>query len=245
MAEGQPMPALTTLQATPEYGCGGVNAPLSNLAAHALLGRGLQGISAAASTNKKSSSSGGGGVPLPCAFVPIPDVVAQVVASLEKGASSSGTSASGSNNQQGGGGGNGDVSSGGSIARPPTMGLSTQQPGAGAGSASQSSVLTSKGTSCFVSCYPSARGGATKDGKGFVPSDPSMTGGSMGAAGEQQEGCLLYTSDAADEEDSVDLGGRRIIKKKKRKENIQCKDEEIGGIVYTIICPDKTMRKRN
>ena len=27
--------------------------------------------------------------------------------------------------------------------------------------------------------------------------------------------CLLYTSDAADEEDSVDLGGRRIIKKKK------------------------------
>ena len=30
-----------------------------------------------------------------------------------------------------------------------------------------------------------------------------------------KEFCLLYTSDAADEEDSVDLGGRRIIKKKK------------------------------
>src|SRR5664280_3727240 len=30
------------------------------------------------------------------------------------------------------------------------------------------------------------------------------------------EDCLLYTSDAADEEDSVDLGGRRIIKKKKK-----------------------------
>ena len=29
--------------------------------------------------------------------------------------------------------------------------------------------------------------------------------------------CLLYTSDAADERSSVDLGGRRIIKKKKRK----------------------------
>src|SRR5664280_1025549 len=28
----------------------------------------------------------------------------------------------------------------------------------------------------------------------------------------QQASCLLYTSDAADEEDSVDLGGRRIIK---------------------------------
>ena len=28
-------------------------------------------------------------------------------------------------------------------------------------------------------------------------------------------GCLLYTSDAADERSSVDLGGRRIIKKTK------------------------------
>eukprot|EP00656_Telonema_subtile_P004583 TRINITY_DN12095_c0_g2_i3.p1 TRINITY_DN12095_c0_g2~~TRINITY_DN12095_c0_g2_i3.p1 ORF type:complete len:147 (+),score=31.80 TRINITY_DN12095_c0_g2_i3:106-546(+) len=28
---------------------------------------------------------------------------------------------------------------------------------------------------------------------------------------EQWEDCLLYTSDAADEEDSVDLGGRRIL----------------------------------
>ena len=31
--------------------------------------------------------------------------------------------------------------------------------------------------------------------------------------------CLLYTSDAADERSSVDLGGRRIIKKKNRVEN--------------------------
>ena len=29
--------------------------------------------------------------------------------------------------------------------------------------------------------------------------------------------CLLYTSDAADERSSVDLGGRRIIKKTKKK----------------------------
>ena len=29
--------------------------------------------------------------------------------------------------------------------------------------------------------------------------------------------CLLYTSDAADEEDSVDFGGRRTIKKKKNR----------------------------
>ena len=32
-----------------------------------------------------------------------------------------------------------------------------------------------------------------------------------------ETGCLLYTSDAADERSSVDLGGRRIIKKKKRQ----------------------------
>ena len=31
--------------------------------------------------------------------------------------------------------------------------------------------------------------------------------------------CLLYTSDAADERSSVDLGGRRIIKKKNRVYN--------------------------
>ena len=33
----------------------------------------------------------------------------------------------------------------------------------------------------------------------------------------QQGACLLYTSDAADERSSVDLGGRRIIKKKIKK----------------------------
>ena len=31
--------------------------------------------------------------------------------------------------------------------------------------------------------------------------------------------CLLYTSDAADERSSVDLGGRRFLKKKKRKKS--------------------------
>ena len=35
------------------------------------------------------------------------------------------------------------------------------------------------------------------------------------AAADLPEACLLYTSDAADERSSVDLGGRRIIKKKK------------------------------
>ena len=35
------------------------------------------------------------------------------------------------------------------------------------------------------------------------------------AAPRPARDCLLYTSDAADERSSVDLGGRRIIKKKK------------------------------
>ena len=34
---------------------------------------------------------------------------------------------------------------------------------------------------------------------------------------KSNSGCLLYTSDAADERSSVDLGGRRIIKKKNNK----------------------------
>ena len=35
------------------------------------------------------------------------------------------------------------------------------------------------------------------------------------AVSEDCDLCLLYTSDAADERSSVDLGGRRILKKKK------------------------------
>eukprot|EP00658_Telonema_sp_P-2_P044124 TRINITY_DN319_c0_g1_i11.p1 TRINITY_DN319_c0_g1~~TRINITY_DN319_c0_g1_i11.p1 ORF type:complete len:176 (+),score=79.58 TRINITY_DN319_c0_g1_i11:68-595(+) len=43
-----------------------------------------------------------------------------------------------------------------------------------------------------------------------------MLGRYLGEFSLSYKPCLLYTSDAADEEDSVDLGGRRIIKKKKR-----------------------------
>ena len=35
--------------------------------------------------------------------------------------------------------------------------------------------------------------------------------------------CLLYTSDAADERSSVDLGGRRIIKNKTKKKKREIK----------------------
>ena len=39
--------------------------------------------------------------------------------------------------------------------------------------------------------------------------------------------CLLYTSDAADERSSVDLGGRRIIKKKNSTRHLRCTDIHI------------------
>ena len=38
--------------------------------------------------------------------------------------------------------------------------------------------------------------------------------------------CLLYTSDAADERSSVDLGGRRIIKKKNK---LDCGDDQASA----------------
>ena len=45
---------------------------------------------------------------------------------------------------------------------------------------------------------------------------PSMASGMTKYFQNQIDTCLLYTSDAADERSSVDLGGRRIIKKKKK-----------------------------
>src|SRR5664280_2568757 len=44
--------------------------------------------------------------------------------------------------------------------------------------------------------------------------DASGGWGARWCATGRNSDCLLYTSDAADEEDSVDLGGRRISKKK-------------------------------
>ena len=43
-----------------------------------------------------------------------------------------------------------------------------------------------------------------------------FAGNGKPGASALKDGCLLYTSDAADERSSVDLGGRRIIKKKTR-----------------------------
>eukprot|EP00658_Telonema_sp_P-2_P064765 TRINITY_DN54024_c0_g1_i1.p1 TRINITY_DN54024_c0_g1~~TRINITY_DN54024_c0_g1_i1.p1 ORF type:complete len:119 (+),score=43.69 TRINITY_DN54024_c0_g1_i1:170-526(+) len=42
----------------------------------------------------------------------------------------------------------------------------------------------------------------------------------------ENRSCLLYTSDAADEEDSVDLGGSRINKKKKNSKRRRSRSGE-------------------
>ena len=55
----------------------------------------------------------------------------------------------------------------------------------------------------------------TPDGRARIVATPFR-----GLAG--RKGCLLYTSDAADERSSVDLGGRRIIKKKHKHHTILC-----------------------
>ena len=54
------------------------------------------------------------------------------------------------------------------------------------------------------------------DGDGVDREPAGVEGRTQGARVHR---CLLYTSDAADERSSVDLGGRRIIKKKKKAKN--------------------------
>ena len=66
-------------------------------------------------------------------------------------------------------------------------------------------------TSCLSVGWRDAR-----PGRADVESEHCLRYQRQGAGG-----CLLYTSDAADERSSVDLGGRRIIKKKKRDKNAQ------------------------
>ena len=57
--------------------------------------------------------------------------------------------------------------------------------------------------------------------------------------GTEVEVCLLYTSDAADERSSVDLGGRRIIKKK----NIQANVDVLTIIQHTTKHRNNELKK--
>ena len=53
--------------------------------------------------------------------------------------------------------------------------------------------------------------------------------------------CLLYTSDAADERSSVDLGGRRIIKKKR---NTNIWKWQLTNTKYTVYNGINQIRKK-
>ena len=64
-----------------------------------------------------------------------------------------------------------------------------------------------------------APGGARPTGVHVEPVLPGTDPREPAVSVHVREGCLLYTSDAADERSSVDLGGRRIIKKKTLKHN--------------------------
>eukprot|EP00656_Telonema_subtile_P017904 TRINITY_DN19653_c0_g1_i2.p1 TRINITY_DN19653_c0_g1~~TRINITY_DN19653_c0_g1_i2.p1 ORF type:complete len:573 (+),score=114.21 TRINITY_DN19653_c0_g1_i2:109-1827(+) len=83
-------------------------------------------------------------------------------------------------------------------------------PGAGAPPPQQSSDWDWQ--SAFRALLPEVNVHFEGSGSQPVPSNNTTTTSNAGSIW----GCLLYTSDAADEEDSVDLGGRRIIKKKKK-----------------------------
>eukprot|EP00831_Metopus_contortus_P070678 TRINITY_DN6455_c0_g1_i2.p3 TRINITY_DN6455_c0_g1~~TRINITY_DN6455_c0_g1_i2.p3 ORF type:complete len:173 (-),score=14.94 TRINITY_DN6455_c0_g1_i2:34-552(-) len=50
------------------------------------------------------------------------------------------------------------------------------------------------------------------------------------------DNCLLYTSDAADDTPCVDLGGRRIIKKKKQESYNETSVEQDKESEYTMQC---------
>ena len=55
-----------------------------------------------------------------------------------------------------------------------------------------------------------------------------------GIVRRRNQPCLLYTSDAADERSSVDLGGRRIIKKKNKEEQARTGEAQINNTMYNI-----------
>ena len=59
--------------------------------------------------------------------------------------------------------------------------------------------------------------------------------------------CLLYTSDAADERSSVDLGGRRIIKKKQRRSTRRgrASDVDITHTHTSKVSSDNRYRKKS
>ena len=66
---------------------------------------------------------------------------------------------------------------------------------------------------------------------GRLPLHLDRVGGNVTTKLATVVACLLYTSDAADERSSVDLGGRRIIKKKTNTDD--CTRQSVEETYYT------------
>ena len=62
----------------------------------------------------------------------------------------------------------------------------------------------------------------------------------LAMGGETYYSCLLYTSDAADERSSVDLGGRRIIKKKTTTKSARPCEYNDCSAAHTLHLTDST-----
>ena len=74
---------------------------------------------------------------------------------------------------------------------------------------------------CIRDRFYAGHGVQTDRGSYLLPTDiEGETTSQIEKISYSVNGCLLYTSDAADERSSVDLGGRRIIKKKKKAKHI-------------------------
>ena len=77
-------------------------------------------------------------------------------------------------------------------------------------------LIAGSGPSGLASAYAAAKNGA----RVILAEDKARHGGTLLTSDVNigNQSCLLYTSDAADEQRGVDLGGRRILKKKKEKQ---------------------------
>src|SRR5450756_3104635 len=70
-------------------------------------------------------------------------------------------------------------------------------------------------SNCPVGCRDVLEGGGCQVVEWCDLEHPQEESGCLGTGDERIRSCLLYTSDAADDLLCVDLGGRRIMKKKK------------------------------
>ena len=76
-----------------------------------------------------------------------------------------------------------------------------------------------------------------------VTPGPHATGvGGGGCGAGRPRDCLLYTSDAADERSSVDLGGRRIIKKQNTPSR---RDTGVSNIHRTVSASSRADYKKS